>query len=805
MSTDKDVRIPDLAGHMPAPILLERLTYESDVALEPDEFNYLVGLEEDTLITADQLQKAVYHLRQKNKFATIEISARPGERGICLHWKLTGLWTLARLTLHGLMFGKEAYRHYYGIEPGESFDHNKHSYSLRSMEEAFAYEGYLNGTAQAIFDRDNNTKSIVVHLTLDKGKRFTIGSVGIVVRADKQVRDAELDFVRALLAKKLRAKLEHKSYSKELINREMQKTKRQLARYGYLHIAIELHEQRDNANHHVNLAFTIDIHRKREFIFVGNQFFNNDQLLDRILLFGGSAWMLPASIVQDELLDLYRSAGFSQATLEIQEEESVCVVLIQEGERKLASVDDPQEERSAQHVPVSSPQKNEPPLRFGKTIIMNNSTLPFACVMRELQYKEGDFWNQSKLKQTHSRLKALDLFETIHLSPCDPFAQDQEKTMLLSLYPNDPHELRLRVGFGLEQVARHMQFAGITYKVGGTFLWRSPLNCGDLFLIEADVTRPQRSFKIQYSRPWLFDRPIKTVVQGYNNRYIQPAFVGRGSLKSLYGVIQQGLMAAFTRTSMTGITTGLNLGIDVLETTPVPDQEQAASAEKIVRAINFDPRLLDKQIPFLLFEPTFLCDRVDNKMQPTRGMLTFASLKAMLPVKSQHARVGFAKFLVEQSFFVSVASCVLAFRLRFGHIFHHAIRTLMPSERFYLGGAYSLRSYDTDFCPPLGSFIDDCGCRQFVPQGSTSMINGNIELRFPLYKKLNGIIFQDLGLLTNNRLADIAADGLLSGSGFGLRYNTPIGPLRFDIGFKWRSKDRAPFSYAWFLTFGNAF
>src|SRR5579872_7597270 len=81
MSTDKDVRIPDLAGQMPAPILLERLTYESDVALEPDEFNYLVGLEEDTLITADQLQKAVYHLRQKNKFATIEISARPGERG----------------------------------------------------------------------------------------------------------------------------------------------------------------------------------------------------------------------------------------------------------------------------------------------------------------------------------------------------------------------------------------------------------------------------------------------------------------------------------------------------------------------------------------------------------------------------------------------------------------------------------------------------------------------------------------------------------------------------------------------------
>ena len=93
-----------------------------------------------------------------------------------------------------------------------------------------------------------------------------------------------------------------------------------------------------------------------------------------------------------------------------------------------------------------------------------------------------------------------------------------------------------------------------------------------------------------------------------------------------------------------------------------------------------------------------------------------------------------------------------------------------------------------------------------VPIGGKSLVNMNLELRFPLYGTiLGGVIFTDIGGLAQDRLAAIKPHNLLGASGFGLRCNTPVGPLRFDIGWKWRTSFEHERSFAWFLTLGNAF
>jgi len=53
--------------------------------------------------------------------------------------------------------------------------------------------------------------------------------------------------------------------------------------------------------------------------------------------------------------------------------------------------------------------------------------------------------------------------------------------------------------------------------------------------------------------------------------------------------------------------------------------------------------------------------------------------------------------------------------------------------------------------------------------------------------------------------ADFKPQDILAATGFGLRIFTPIGPLRFDIGWKWRKQLPIERSFAWFLTFGQAF
>jgi translocation and assembly module TamA len=214
--------------------------------------------------------------------------------------------------------------------------------------------------------------------------------------------------------------------------------------------------------------------------------------------------------------------------------------------------------------------------------------------------------------------------------------------------------------------------------------------------------------------------------------------------------------------------------------------------------------LLNQRIPYAQIEPTVLFDGLDNRLNPTHGYSGLVSCKGMFPIDGRNSNFCFARFFTEQSFFVPLWHSVLAFRLRFGHIFRRQFRNIAPPERFYLGGANSIRAYDTDRCPPLGIVHDEDGATHRVPRGGKSMVNFNIELRIPTFKHIWAVVFQDVGALAGDNFRALAAHGTLAATGVGVRYMTPIGPLRFDIGWKWhRQKDECP--YAWFLTLGNAF
>lgn len=146
-----------------------------------------------------------------------------------------------------------------------------------------------------------------------------------------------------------------------------------------------------------------------------------------------------------------------------------------------------------------------------------------------------------------------------------------------------------------------------------------------------------------------------------------------------------------------------------------------------------------------------------------------------------------------------------ALHIRVGHIFFQAFENIMPFERFYLGGAHSIRAYEADLCPPICRFTDGEGNCYVVPQGGKTVVQVNAELRFPIWNDIGGVVFQDIGTLIGQPTRKFDFSSLLAATGFGLRYNTPIGSLRFDIGWKWRLSHPSDHSYAWFLSLGQAF
>jgi outer membrane translocation and assembly module TamA len=106
------------------------------------------------------------------------------------------------------------------------------------------------------------------------------------------------------------------------------------------------------------------------------------------------------------------------------------------------------------------------------------------------------------------------------------------------------------------------------------------------------------------------------------------------------------------------------------------------------------------------------------------------------------------------------------------------VRDLPASERFFAGGDTTVRGFALD---RLGTneTLDESG----FPQGGNGLAVFNLELRAPYWKGLGLVGFVDTGNIFRNA-GDIRLGDLRVATGFGVRYRSPIGPLRVDLGFK---------------------
>ena len=110
-----------------------------------------------------------------------------------------------------------------------------------------------------------------------------------------------------------------------------------------------------------------------------------------------------------------------------------------------------------------------------------------------------------------------------------------------------------------------------------------------------------------------------------------------------------------------------------------------------------------------------------------------------------------------------------------GYIWEHSGKYLPDYERFYLGGINSVRGFDWR---EIGPVIDDD-----IEIGGTEFVQFNVEYLFPIIKKsgLVGLFFYDAG----NAWADIGTSdkGLRDSYGYGIRWFSPMGPLRLERGY----------------------
>jgi len=137
---------------------------------------------------------------------------------------------------------------------------------------------------------------------------------------------------------------------------------------------------------------------------------------------------------------------------------------------------------------------------------------------------------------------------------------------------------------------------------------------------------------------------------------------------------------------------------------------------------------------------------------------------------------------------------VLAARSRLGSILSPDLASVPQTKRLYSGGGGSVRGYAQDFVGPL-----DGG----NPRGGRSALEAGVELRARMFGDVGGAIFTEAGSVSTETYPNFE-EGIQAAAGFGLRYYSPAGPIRVDVGFpidRRRQDDR----FQVYFSIGQAF
>jgi outer membrane protein assembly complex protein YaeT len=163
----------------------------------------------------------------------------------------------------------------------------------------------------------------------------------------------------------------------------------------------------------------------------------------------------------------------------------------------------------------------------------------------------------------------------------------------------------------------------------------------------------------------------------------------------------------------------------------------------------------------------------DSLLNPTRGTVLRGRIDHS--TTALISDVSFVKLVLEARHYVPLSQhLLLATRLKLGGIEPYGASTEVPfNVRFFAGGPGSVRGFQLNRLGPLNADGD--------PIGGMSLIEGSAELRFPLFGDFGAVLFVDFGNVFASSFTYRLGD-LRYAVGPGLRYNTPVGPLRLDLG-----------------------
>jgi len=389
-----------------------------------------------------------------------------------------------------------------------------------------------------------------------------------------------------------------------------------------------------------------------------------------------------------------------------------------------------------------------------KIKVRGNVKTKDTVVRRELRIRPGDKFDGEKLRRSKERLQNLGFFEEISYDTEDTPVPDRKD---LVVEVKETKTGTFSFGGGYSTVDQFVGFVEIEQK---NFDWRNfPYftGAGQNLKFRASVGSITNDFDLSFTEPWLFDYPVAFGFDGYKREHKRDTDVGYGyDEKITGGDIRLG------REISEYVTASMTYRYDQIEISNISDN--ASNDLKSEYGTN--------NISSVSLGAAF--DSRDNIFDTTKG--NFLNATAECAGGFLSGDKNFYKFSGRAShYFPMPAKSVFEVRGRVGIAKNYGDSDSVPIyERFFVGGAYTVRGYEERKIGPVDPDSKD-------PLGGQSMIVGNLEYTYPLFNFMKVAAFFDVGNAWA-QLRDTGSDGFKSGVGIGVRLKTPIGPITLDYG-----------------------
>lgn len=408
------------------------------------------------------------------------------------------------------------------------------------------------------------------------------------------------------------------------------------------------------------------------------------------------------------------------------------------------------------------------------------TTKPSLVEKQITDLSPGDPLSPEAMAETQRRLYDLGIFSDVNMAIQNPDGDEVGKYVVYDL--DEARRYSITTGFGLQfariggsnAVTDLSDPGGAPGVVPSVSVALSRLNvfgAGQTITLQAVLSTLEKRAVANYFVPRIFDSPKldATFSLLYDDTYDVRTFLSKreeGTIKLTQHVTKP--ITIFYDFSYR------NIGVSDLKINPLLLPQLAQTVRVGIGEINL------------------IQDRRDDPLDPHKGI--YNTLDVGLATKYFGSQTSFARILGRNATYYKLGGkLVFARETQFGMMPAFAVPSnteagdpIPLAERFFAGGGNTQRGLPENQAGPRDTLTG-------FPLGGSALFFNNTELRFPLYgTNINGVLFEDAGNVYSS-LGAISFradqrnpndfDYMVHAAGFGIRYRTPIGPLRLDLAY----------------------